>query len=257
MTAKGVRIENLQPARGPVRHLQLIFEGGMDNEIISYIEMCQRESSSLQRGMNFELGVGYAVILMSVHPNAPYRDRFEGDGSTVIYEGHDAPRSHAVVDPKVVDQPERTPAGTLTENGKFYQAALRYKSGSTAPKPVRVYEKIRQGIWSYNGVFHLIDAWQESDGRRLVFKFKLTAVESAEYVPSLGATGRQRRRLIPTSVKMEVWRRDGGKCVVCGATDELHFDHDLPYSLGGTSIKPDNVQLLCARHNLSKGAKIL
>lgn len=42
----------------------------MDNEIISYIEMCQRESSSLQRGMNFNLGVGCAVILMSVHPNA-------------------------------------------------------------------------------------------------------------------------------------------------------------------------------------------
>jgi hypothetical protein len=45
----------------------------MDNEIISYIDMCQRESSSLQRGMNFELGAGYSVILMSVHPNAPYR----------------------------------------------------------------------------------------------------------------------------------------------------------------------------------------
>ena len=43
----------------------------MDNEIISYIEMCQRESSSLQRGMNFDLSAGYAVILMSVHPNAP------------------------------------------------------------------------------------------------------------------------------------------------------------------------------------------
>ena len=28
-------------------HLQLRFEGRMDNEIISYIEMCQRESSSL------------------------------------------------------------------------------------------------------------------------------------------------------------------------------------------------------------------
>jgi hypothetical protein len=46
--------------------------------------MCQRESSSLQRGMNFDLGAGYAVILMSVNPNAPYRDRFENDGSTII-----------------------------------------------------------------------------------------------------------------------------------------------------------------------------
>ncbi|HML15955.1 MAG TPA: HNH endonuclease [Bryobacteraceae bacterium] len=229
----------------------------MDNEIISYIERCQRESSSLQRGMNFDLGVGYSVILMSVHPNAPYRDRCEDDGSTVIYEGHDAPRSRTVEDPKAIDQPEITPVGTLTENGKFYHAAVQYKTGGAAPKPVRVYEKIRQGIWSYNGVFHLVDAWREPDGQRWVFKFKLAAVESADSTLAPGLAQRDRRRLIPTSVKVEVWKRDGGKCVVCGATDELHFDHDLPYSLGGTSVRPENVQLLCARHNLAKGAKIL
>jgi 5-methylcytosine-specific restriction endonuclease McrA len=37
----------------------------------------------------------------------------------------------------------------------------------------------------------------------------------------------------------------------------LHFDHDLPYSKGGTSITEDNVQLMCARHNLKKGNKIV
>jgi hypothetical protein len=35
---------------------------------------------------------------------------------------------------------------------------------------VRVYEKIRTGIWSYNGVFHLTDSWQERDEHRTVFK---------------------------------------------------------------------------------------
>jgi hypothetical protein len=37
---------------------------------------------------------------------------------------------------------------------------------------------------------------------------------------------------IPTAVQLAVWQRDGGKCVVCVATDELHFEHDLPYSKG-------------------------
>lgn len=228
----------------------------MENEIISYIEMCRREASSLQRGMNFDLREDYSVILMSVHPNAPYRDRFEDDGSTVIYEGHDAPRSHDLPDPKKLDQPERTPSGMVTENGKFYRSALQCKSAGAAPRPVRVYEKIRPGIWSYNGVFHLVDAWRERDGQRMVFKFKLTAVEGTECALPLGSVKRERRRIIPTSVKMQVWKRDGGKCVMCGAADELHFDHDLPYSLGGTSIRVENVQLLCARHNLAKGAKI-
>lgn len=62
--------------------------------------------------------------------------------------------------------------------------------------------------------------------------------------------------MIPSTVKIEVWKRDGGKCVQCGAKDELHFDHILPFSKGGTSLTVDNVQLLCARHNLEKRDRI-
>lgn len=120
-----------------------------------------------------------------------------------------------------------------------------------------MYEKLRQGIWSYNGVFHLVDSWQEDDGNRKVFKFKLVAVEGEEDFKRPPAPHPARRRVIPTPVKLAVWRRDGGRCVICGATDELHFDHDLPYSKGGTSITDNNVQLMCARHNLEKGAKIV
>src|SRR5262245_46252662 len=65
------------------------------------------------------------------------------------------------------------------------------------------------------------------------------------------------RRILPTAVKLEVWRRDGGKCVLCGAVDDLHFDHDLPFSLGGTSVTAANVQMLCARHNLAKHDSIV
>ena len=43
-----------------------------------------------------------------------------------------------------------------------------------------------------------------------------------------------------------------GKCVVCGATDELHFDHDLPWVKGWTSVVAGNVQLLRARHKLGR-----
>jgi hypothetical protein len=194
---------------------------------------------------------------MSVRPNAPYRDRLEDNGTTLIYEGHDEPQTAGVLQPKTVDQPDRTAYGTLTQNGRFHKAAQAYKSGLRPPERVRVYEKLRQGVWSYNGVFHLADSWQEDDGTRKVFKFKLVAVEGEEDLGQPPATHPGRRRVIPTSVKVAVWRRDGGRCVVCGATDELHFDHDVPYAKGGTSVTEDNVQLMCARHNLKKGAKIV
>ena len=115
-----------------------------------------------------------------------------------------------------------------------------------------MYEKLYKGIWSFNGVFHLVDSWKVHDGNRNVFKFKLHAVDDnavgdAQIDPALN-----HRRLIPSSVKLEVWKRDGGKCVNCGSSDELHFDHIIPYSRGGTSLTADNIQLLCARHNHEK-----
>jgi 5-methylcytosine-specific restriction endonuclease McrA len=63
-------------------------------------------------------------------------------------------------------------------------------------------------------------------------------------------------RVIPTEVKLEVWRRDRGRCVECGATENLHFDHVIPWSRGGSSMTAENIQLLCARHNLAKHDRI-
>ncbi|HNW58938.1 MAG TPA: HNH endonuclease [bacterium] len=43
---------------------------------------------------------------------------------------------------------------------------------------------------------------------------------------------------------------------MCGAEDELHFDHIVPFAKGGTSLTAANVQLLYARHNLAKRDRI-
>jgi len=228
----------------------------MENEIIPYLEMCQREGVNLQQGMNFRLGRKYSVILMSVRPNAPYRDAVVDDGATLIYEGHDVPRSDRSIDPKSVDQPEFTSGGQLTQNGKFHKAAQDFKKGGGPPETVRVYEKIRPGIWSYNGIFYLVDSWLEHDGHRKVFKFKLQATEDETSRMDPSQELSEPRRVIPTHVKLEVWKRDRGKCVVCGATDELTFDHIIPYSRGGTSLSAKNIQLLCERHNIAKRDKI-
>jgi len=218
--------------------------------------MCRREGVSLQRGMNFGLGDNYSVILMSVRPNAPYRDRLEDGGTTLIYEGHDQPKTTSCPNPKLVDQPAALPSGTPTQNGKFYHAAQEFKKGKRPPERVRVYEKVRSGIWSYNCVFHLVDAWTERDKLRAVYKFKLVAVHGDEDLAQPVHVDAERRRIIPTAVKLEVWKRAGGKCRICEATDELHFDHIVPFSKGGTSLTAENVQLLCARHNLQKRDQI-
>ena len=200
-------------------------------DIISYNEMCLEEGYSLQRGMNFQVNGGISVILMSLRKNAPYADRVEENGRVLIYEGHDVPKNISNT-PKLVDQPRKTPNGSLTQNGKFEAAAIKFKNGIQSPELVKVYEKIKPGIWVYK-IF-----WYSTSTE--------TELKNLDH-----------NRLIPTSVKIEVWKRDKGRCVQCGSTDNLHFDHILPFSKGGTSLKAENIQLLCARHNLKKSDKIM
>ena len=217
--------------------------------------MCQSWSASFQRGMHFHLRPNISVLLMSRRSNAPYRDHVEDDGRVLIYEGHDVSKTASTPEPKALDQPRAIPSGKLTQNGLFERAAMKTKSGHSPPELVAVYEKIHAGIWAFNGFFHLTDSCQVSDGRRTVFKFRLELAEGSELEENPSGL-LPNTRIIPSIVKQEVWKRDAGKCVICGAIDNLHFDHDIPFSKGGSSLVAHNIRLLCARHNLAKSDKI-
>ncbi len=226
------------------------------NQIISYREMCNVEQQEqLQRGMNFEIGDGYSVVLMSVKPNAPYADRISEDGLTIYYEGHDVPGDKT----KHADQPIAYPSGTLTQNGLFKDAIDHAKNTGEFPL-VKVYEKLQTGIWTYRGLFEMIDCqFIERDGRN-VYEFTFTITDQnvgvAEKHLQKKNIDLEQTRQIPGKVKLAVFKRDKGECIMCGSNDNLHFDHLLPYSKGGTSLKEENIQLLCARHNLQKSAKL-
>lgn len=224
-------------------------------DVISYLQMCAEENTSFRRGMNFGRKGKPSVILMSTRPGAPYKDRVEENGRVLIYEGHDNPVPGDGRRPKEVDQESKTPEGGLTQNGLFYEAAEKYKDGRSSAEIVKVYEKIRTGIWVYNGIFKLLDASTMATEGRSVFKFRLELLGDIEAVDS-GRRELEDTRLIPSHVKLVVWKRDGGKCVRCGSTNNLHFDHIIPYSRGGTSLDAKNIQLLCVRHNLEKRDKI-
>lgn len=71
----------------------------------------------------------------------------------------------------------------------------------------------------------------------------------------LERAGERDSRYIPSEVRSEVWYRDSGCCVMCGADSYLEFDHIIPWSKGGaTSV--DNLQLLCRSCNSTKSDRI-
>lgn len=227
------------------------------DDILSYREMCDAENvQTLQRGMNFRMSPTYSVILMSQRSNAPYQDKVHADGITIEYEGHDVSKREYNHDPKTEDQPEKLPSGKLTQNGLFIKAANEFKDGKNQPELVKVYEKVFPGVWSLKGYFDLIDYKQVHDGKRKVYRYILKLSDRKENIIDIKKADLEHTRLIPSDVKREVWKRDGGKCVTCGDTKNLHFDHDLPFSKGGTSLSALNVRLLCMKHNLQKSDKI-
>lgn len=65
----------------------------------------------------------------------------------------------------------------------------------------------------------------------------------------------RRRERIPEEVRAHVWERDDGRCVTCGAEDDLQFDHVIPVAKGGGN-GVQNVQVLCGDCNLLKSDSI-
>jgi hypothetical protein len=217
--------------------------------------MCDAENAqTIQRGMNFRMNSSYSVFLMSQKSNAPYSDKIYYDGLTIEYEGHDLAKNY-VENPKAHDQPERLPSGKITQNGLFINAVNEYKKNKSRPEVVKVYEKIQEGVWSLKGFFDLIDYKIVNDGIRNVFRYILKLSDKVENFNS-DDLKLNHTRLIPSQVKKDVWKRDKGKCVLCGESKNLHFDHDLPFSKGGTSLLVSNVRLLCAKCNLRKSNRI-
>jgi 5-methylcytosine-specific restriction endonuclease McrA len=62
------------------------------------------------------------------------------------------------------------------------------------------------------------------------------------------------RREFSTSIKASVYKRDGSKCIYCGAS-ACRIDHVVPASKGGPNIKA-NAVCSCDRCNYLKGSSL-
>lgn len=104
------------------------------------------------------------------------------------------------------------------------------------------------------GIWQELQAWVEGYNRSAPAEPYSLAVQFQTPEAPLPFE-RTTRTTIPVNVRTEVWRRDGGKCVVCGTKHNLEFDHIIPIARGGATTAK-NLQLLCQSCNQRKGAKV-
>jgi indolepyruvate ferredoxin oxidoreductase len=239
-------------------------------DLVERVRRVERERVPTSTALTEAVARGYHKLLAykdeyevaRLHANGEFRKKiegmFEGDYKTFFYL---APPLLAKVDP-ATGEPRKMrfgawmlPVFRLLAKGKGLRGGAWDVFGYTRERKlerqmIADYEKLLDGIWVFNGSFELVDSWIAESGNRNTVKFRLLRVDGPREV----TTGESLRhdRVIPSSVKLEVWKRDQGRCVQCGSVDNLHFDHIIPFSRGGSSLVADNIQILCARHNLEK-----
>ena len=92
----------------------------------------------------------------------------------------------------------------------------------------------------------------EEEHRRSVGQFTRADLHRA-------SAAAEQRRLMKPGLRYDVFRRDGFRCQICGASQAsgatLHVDHIIPVSKGGKT-ELSNLRTLCDRCNIGKGAKL-
>ena len=120
---------------------------------------------------------------------------------------------------------------------------------------------LQNDVWLYQDtLYHIVGKHTRSQQQLMLLdvvanenqKFeRLTAKLSQERTEDI----QYARTRIPENVRVEVWRRDQGRCASCGSRENLEYDHIVPVSRGGSNTAR-NVELLCEVCNRSKGDRI-
>jgi hypothetical protein len=96
---------------------------------------------------------------------------------------------------------------------------------------------------------------KKKEYKQLITKIKLISTMKKFYLIlslilfSFGSFAQS--RYISETTKKIVFTRDAGICQCCSSSENLEFDHIMPYSCGGSS-DVSNIQLLCLKCNRSK-----
>jgi hypothetical protein len=126
--------------------------------------------------------------------------------------------------------------------------------------PVCLVEQDGRAYWWFEDALYWVDEQLAAEDVLALVRERqrrrLRRLERAHAALALeGDPANRRREPIPRDVRQAVFERDGGRCVQCGATFELQYDHVIPHSLGGASTV-ENLQLLCAPCNQRKGGSL-
>lgn len=160
----------------------------------------------------------------------------------------------------------RTPDGGWQAPNSFFGSIdldATYDPSSTEPQ--MLFDEREPQTWAYRRVCVLVKGTDALSREQVQLEIKHAVMRhdkrfarlrrEIEAFENLDRADVARRERIPDSVRLFVWQRDQGKCVKCGSTAKLEFDHIIPLAKGGSNTER-NIQLLCELCNRTKGTSI-
>jgi hypothetical protein len=118
-----------------------------------------------------------------------------------------------------------------------------------------------RAFWWYDDTFYwsTAGAYASADIKALLYSRQRQSKRELEHAHAVLAAStspaKRKREPIPKDVRHAVWARDQGRCIECDSDFDIQYDHIIPFSMGGASTV-ENLQLLCARCNQTKGDRL-
>ena len=138
---------------------------------------------------------------------------------------------------------------------RFKPNAIAAIRTAARDEPVAMCRSGRRTMWLFHERFYRDDeGLAAEDVKALALQRERRArakVQSARSLMRAEENGLPTREPIPRELGRAVYERDGGRCVQCGSSFPLQYDHILPVALGGATTL-ENLQLLCADCNREK-----
>lgn len=110
--------------------------------------------------------------------------------------------------------------------------------------PVFIVRVRGRQCWWWRGAFY----WESGDYNPEELRALLLMLERDDLQGLAWELKLHPAKPIPENVARVVFKRDGGRCLVCGGNEQIQFTHVVAQSRGGSN-DPHNVHLVCAGCN--------
>ena len=150
-------------------------------------------------------------------------------------------------------------SGRRTFDARWSRAEVEAIAAQQAESPVELVRHDQRAYWIFKDCFYWEDDGLSAEDVKALALQRIRKQDrqlaNAHSLMRAEEAGQALRPPVSIEIRRAVFERDGGRCVECGGSFDLQYDHVIPFSLGGATTV-ENLQLLCADCNRGKGATL-